>query len=717
MNPPGDNMKKSNQLTISTATNTSLTTEVPAHFRCKLSFQYMLDPVTAPDGHTYERHHISHWLLQNRNSPMSRTPFSIHEHARIVTQPSSNFFNESREAYITASPIQRKAYLKDIFTPFNELSFKKLNKAQQTLYFESIRIKCEEDTLLDELEQILQEEFLIALAIEHGQTAIIKHLAEKKPSLLETIDPDTEMNLAHIAIQFKQPQSLFTLSQYAPHLLTQRITLANETYASDTRLTPTELAIELSSIACLSVLKQTQSLSKISNRIAIDILCRANTEIIKTLISDNPNPFINNLFHTSGITITHLLSTFPNPIQISSKNIKKILKVIHQNSPQSLQKKDENGLTPLHYILLPQKNTHIAQKLSLIKYLLSLNPKLIQQTDVHNNNLAHMALNFDSKELMTIIINRDISLFAQRNSHGLTPVDMSAYQKDTSMLEHLLTLVPEQFKLLKNNQWTMLAHKIINYNNRFSQEYESILKHHCQYHSTGKLLEYAIRNKRVYLLTCLLKIEKNNINQIKNTDKKNSYLRIKNKRGQTLLHQACSWGHLEIIRILEKKCPELFSQPKLLHDKSGFSPMHIACIYKKKHVIQYLHKQHKDLLYLRDYRGNTLAHLASFYNQLDIMRMLQTYSYGIIHTHNYKNQTPYQIAKNKNHKKMILLLLNSRKKFHRSLFCTHVPIHYLFSKNRAYEIVTEKKNSILGVTQKHASPTDRAKTDATPYCI
>ena len=84
---------------------------------------------------------------------------------------------------------------------------------------------------------------------------------------------------------------------------------------------------------------------------------------------------------------------------------------------------------------------------------------------------------------------------------------MCVYYNEPTMIFFLLQLVPQHFSLLKNNRWTMLALKIINYNNRFPQHFDAIIEQHYRDKSSGLLLRYAIENQRVYLLRSLVKIE------------------------------------------------------------------------------------------------------------------------------------------------------------------------------------------------------------------
>jgi hypothetical protein len=45
---------------------------VPHEFYCPITGDLMKDPVSEPDGHTYERDAIMKWLYKSNTSPMTR---------------------------------------------------------------------------------------------------------------------------------------------------------------------------------------------------------------------------------------------------------------------------------------------------------------------------------------------------------------------------------------------------------------------------------------------------------------------------------------------------------------------------------------------------------------------------------------------------------------------------------------------------------------------
>ena len=44
---------------------------MPPEIRCPISHDIMLDPVSAADGHSYERREITAWLAKHSSSPLT----------------------------------------------------------------------------------------------------------------------------------------------------------------------------------------------------------------------------------------------------------------------------------------------------------------------------------------------------------------------------------------------------------------------------------------------------------------------------------------------------------------------------------------------------------------------------------------------------------------------------------------------------------------------
>ena len=49
----------------------------PDHLLCKITFDLLQDPVTAPSGYSYERTAIEEWIEADGRDPLTRTPLTI----------------------------------------------------------------------------------------------------------------------------------------------------------------------------------------------------------------------------------------------------------------------------------------------------------------------------------------------------------------------------------------------------------------------------------------------------------------------------------------------------------------------------------------------------------------------------------------------------------------------------------------------------------------
>ena len=50
---------------------------VPDDFYCPITGELMKEPVSEPDGHTYEKNAIEKWVMKNGTSPMTRKNINI----------------------------------------------------------------------------------------------------------------------------------------------------------------------------------------------------------------------------------------------------------------------------------------------------------------------------------------------------------------------------------------------------------------------------------------------------------------------------------------------------------------------------------------------------------------------------------------------------------------------------------------------------------------
>ncbi|KAL3714938.1 hypothetical protein ACJRO7_006789 [Eucalyptus globulus] len=125
-------------------------------------------------------------------------------------------------------------------------------------------------------------------------------------------------------------------------------------------------------------------------------------------------------------------------------------------------------------------------------------------------------------------------------------------------------------------------------------------------------------------------------------------VQVKNKRGNTPLHEAVVSGHLDVVRILigedlqpthwenkEGECPVslavergnlevlrlLLAGPLDLSRIEGVSPVHAAVLHGKLDMLQEISERNPDLFGLKDDRGGTPLHLAAYIEKFTSSRV------------------------------------------------------------------------------------------------
>ena len=63
---------------------------VPDDFYCPITGDLMKDPVSEPDGHTYERNAIEKWIMDKGTSPMTRKNIKVSDLKPNLTLKNTN---------------------------------------------------------------------------------------------------------------------------------------------------------------------------------------------------------------------------------------------------------------------------------------------------------------------------------------------------------------------------------------------------------------------------------------------------------------------------------------------------------------------------------------------------------------------------------------------------------------------------------------------------
>ena len=138
---------------------------------------------------------------------------------------------------------------------------------------------------------------------------------------------------------------------------------------------------------------------------------------------------------------------------------------------------------------------------------------------------------------------------------------------------------------------------------------------------------------------------------------------VRNKRGQSpqtiplnedgdlLLHMACQWGDVDIVRhlVCEQHCD------MNVRNKNGDSPLQIACCLKALDIIKFLLQQRCDISVVNkkgkspqtiplNEDGNLLLHMACQWGDVDIVRYLVSEQHCDVNVRNKSRDSPLHVA-------------------------------------------------------------------------
>ena len=101
-------------------------TFVPPDFYCPITGELMNEPVSDPEGHTYEKNEILRWLSTNPISPLTRTPLNSSQLTDNIAMKRSI---ESIRNKLTEDQLQVDSRIsEEVMTPYiSKLSEMKLN--------------------------------------------------------------------------------------------------------------------------------------------------------------------------------------------------------------------------------------------------------------------------------------------------------------------------------------------------------------------------------------------------------------------------------------------------------------------------------------------------------------------------------------------------------------------------------------------------------------
>ena len=94
--------------------------------------------------------------------------------------------------------------------------------------------------------------------------------------------------------------------------------------------------------------------------------------------------------------------------------------------------------------------------------------------------------------------------------------------------------------------------------------------------------------------------------------------RVLDSMGRTALHLASTQGHVDVVRVLIEKAPEMC----LAHDRDGRNPVHVAALNGRVDVLEVLVEASPRAARARLEHDETILHLCVNLNQLECLQVL-----------------------------------------------------------------------------------------------
>ncbi|XP_062585135.1 ankyrin repeat domain-containing protein 1-like [Saccostrea cucullata] len=99
-------------------------------------------------------------------------------------------------------------------------------------------------------------------------------------------------------------------------------------------------------------------------------------------------------------------------------------------------------------------------------------------------------------------------------------------------------------------------------------------------------------------------------------------IKIRDNRGWTVLHSACSGGSVDIVSFLLNKGLDINALSNIVE-----SVLHIACLNSKHDVCRYLSTSYPDLLAVKDNQGKSVIDIAAEHGDINMIHILRECCY------------------------------------------------------------------------------------------
>ena len=280
----------------------------------------------------------------------------------------------------------------------------------------------------------------------------------------------------------------------------------------------------------------------------------------------------------------------------------------------------------------------------------------------------HISCEYGHLEIVKVLLKNEKCNLNTKNVYGNTPLHLACYKK---LLHIIRVLLERRCRTNIPNKQVVLAQCI-----RLNECGDCLLHIACQWGDVDIVRHLTIYQKcdlniqNTHLntplhLACYMK----NITIIRHFLEMRCSTNIPNKKGETaqdiplnedgdcLLHIACQWGDVGIVRYLitDEKC-----HPNVRVSTSENTPLHIAAKYGQDDAIVELLSYKKCNPNVQNRDGDTPLHLAASWNKTAVVSKLLAHQQIDINAQNKKGNKPLHLACYKRSLDVVKLFLKMR---------------------------------------------------------
>jgi len=249
------------------------------------------------------------------------------------------------------------------------------------------------------------------------------------------------------------------------------------------------------------------------------------------------------------------------PINLAAKKgYLEIVQMLYQENPDIITETDNSGRTPLMEAVLYGKN-------DVVLYLLALQASAIHDKDEHERTLVHLAVLSANNEVLDLLLKRnpDVRL---RDRYGDTPLQLA----------------------VKNNL-VDACRILINYQKTKGYAFEDIA------------FVRAVESEKIDILQMMLE-QGYNPNA------------METEFGPPL-SLAVQKGYLDVVKLLVNNNADVN-----IECNAGFRPIHMACRWNRKEILEYLIDKGADILAVQPNTRDTVVHMAAKHSDTAILEII-----------------------------------------------------------------------------------------------